>query len=294
MQHSRGRRAARPFHPTGPQMPRAPRRRRPPAAPLRPVLLGLLLALAAACTRDPGKTAGAGNAPDAVAPRAPAGLAGLAADAFPAPSRPVAAIVTDTWSSEDARDRAGEAERVMALLGVGPGMRVADVGAGSGYYTVRLSPRVGPGGRVYAQDIVAGYLRKLGARVRGERLGNVTLVLGDPHDPRLPRDAVDLALLVHMYHEVEQPFGLLHNLRPALREGARVAVVDADRATSSHGTPPALLRCEMAAVGYRQVSFHDLGGGSGYLAVFAPPAPDALPAPSSIRACALPGRAPAR
>src|SRR5688500_12206545 len=194
-------------------MPPIPRRRRAPAAALRPLALALLLA-GAACTRAPAPPAG--SAADGPAPRA---AAGTPADSFPAPSRPVADIVTDTWSSEDARDGAGEAERVMQLLGVGPGMRVADVGAGSGYYVARLSPRVGPTGRVYAQDIVADYLAKLGDRVRREGLGNVTLVLGDPHDPRLPRDSVDLALLVHMYHEVEQPYGLLYNLRPALRRG---------------------------------------------------------------------------
>ncbi len=153
----------------------------------------------------------------------------------------------------------------------------------------RLSPRVGTRGQVYAQDIVADYLKKLGERVRRAGLGNVTLVLGDPHDPRLPRDSVDLALLVHMYHEVEQPYGLLHNLRPALRRGARVAVVDLNRPTALHGTPPELLRCEMAAAGYSQVGFHELGRGSGYLAVFAPPAPGELPAPRSIRACPAPG-----
>ncbi len=263
-------------------MPSFPRRRRARTSALRPRALALLLA-GAACTRAPAPPAG--SAADAPAPRA---AAGVPADAFPAPSRPVADIVTDTWSSEDARDRAGEAERVMQLLGVGPGMRVADVGAGSGYYVARLSPRVGPTGRVYAQDIVADYLRKLGARVRREGLGNVTLVLGDPHDPRLPGDSLDLALLVHMYHEVEQPYGLLYNLRPALRRGARVAVVDLDRPTGRHGTPPELLRCEMAAVGYTPVAIRDLGPESGYLAVFEPPPPGALPAPGSIRACPAP------
>jgi SAM-dependent methyltransferase len=260
-----------------------PRRRRAPAARPRTLALALLLA-GAACSRAPAPPAE--SAAGAPVPRA---APGVPADSFPAPSRPVARIVTDTWSSEDARDRAGEAERVMQLLGVGPGMRVADVGAGSGYYVARLSPRVGPTGRVYAQDIGADYLRRLGDRVKREGLGNVTLVLGDPHDPRLPRDSVDLALLVHMYHEVEQPYALLHNLRPALRRGARVAVVDLDRPTGSHGTPPALLRCEMAAVGYTPVAFRDLGPESGYLAVFEAPAPGALPAPGSIRACPAPG-----
>ncbi|HEX2201740.1 MAG TPA: methyltransferase domain-containing protein [Longimicrobium sp.] len=211
------------------------------------------------------------------------GPPGAAASLFPAPSRPVADIVTDTWSSEDTRDRAGEADTVMRLLEVRPGMRVADVGAGSGYYTVRVSPVVGPGGRVIAQDIVPRYLERLRGRVRREGLANVTLALGEPHDPRLPRASADLVLLVHMYHEVEQPYAFLHNLRPALREGGRVAVVDLDRPTHRHGTPPALLRCEMEATGYRQSAFHDLGPESGYLAVFTPTG--TAPRPADVRAC---------
>jgi hypothetical protein len=74
-----------------------------------------------------------------------------------------------------------------------------------------------------------------------------------------------------MYHEIEQPFALLANLVPALRPGARIGVLDMNRRTDQHGTPPALLRCEMEAVGYRQQSFHDLGL-DGYVAIFTAPA----------------------
>jgi SAM-dependent methyltransferase len=215
---------------------------------------------------------------------------GAPAGAFPAPSRPVAAIVTDTWRNERSRDRAGEAERVMNLLGVKAGMTVADIGAGSGYYTVRLARRVGPEGHVYAEDVVPDYLERLAQRVRSEGLvGTITLVRGDPHDPRLPSGSLDLALLVHMYHEVQQPYGLLWNLRPALRPGAHVAVIDARKQTEVHGTPPDLLRCELAAVGYRQTAFYDLQE-STYLAVFVPPSPGSGPAsPAAIRPCD-PGR----
>lgn len=220
---------------------------------------------------------------DTIAPLAPPGVP---AREFPKPDRPVASITTDTWSNEDARDENREAERAMALLGVGEGMAVADIGAGSGYYTVRLARAVGPAGRVFAQDIMREYLEKLRLRVNREGLTNVSLVLGDPHDPRLPEGSVDLALLVHMYHEIEQPYGLMHNLARSLRPGARVAVIDLDRATSRHGTPADLLRCELEVVGYRRVATHDLGK-SGYLAVFEPPAGSAeVPAPESIRACA--------
>jgi SAM-dependent methyltransferase len=224
--------------------------------------------------------AGAAGYEDGLAPP------GLPAGAFPAPTRKVAGIVTDTWRDEQSRDRAGEAERVMRLLGVQPGLDVADIGAGSGYYTVRLARRVAPRGHVFAEDIVPDYLDRLAGRVAGEGLaGLVTLVRGEPHDPRLAPGSLDVALLVHMYHEVAQPYGLLWNLRTALRPGARVAVIDARKETASHGTPPNLLRCELAAVGYRQTAFYDLQENT-YLAVFAPAnTPDRPASPAAIRPC---------
>jgi ubiquinone/menaquinone biosynthesis C-methylase UbiE len=164
-------------------------------------------------------------------------------------------------------------------------MVLADVGAGSGYHTLRLAPLVGPAGRVIAQDIEARYLVNLAKAVQAKELRNVTLALGEPHDPRLPEASVDLALLVHMYHEVAQPYAFLYNLAPAVKPGGRVAVVDLDRETSRHGTPRRLLRCEMEAVGYRQVAVTELTGDIGYLAVFEPPAPGARPEPASIRPC---------
>ena len=211
---------------------------------------------------------------------------GAPASAFPAPERPVAGIVTDVWHDEQSRDRAGEAERVMNLLGVKPGLRVADIGAGSGYYTVRIASRLGATGHVFAEDVVPEYLERLARRVANEGLADrVTIVRGDPHDPRLPPGSVDLAMLVHMHHEVQQPYGLLWNLRPALRRGAQVAIIDARKQTEVHGTPPDLLRCELAAVGYYQTAFYDLQK-STYLAVFAPPSPGSAPgSPAAIRPC---------
>src|SRR6202008_1752782 len=113
------------------------------------------------------------------------------------------------------------------------------------------------------------YLQNLRRRVRG--LQNVVISRGEPHDPRLPADSLDIAILVHMYHEITQPYGLLYNLVPALKSDARVGIVDAYAPTSAHGTPPDLLRCELAAVGYRQISIDRLTGSNAYLAIFAPP-----------------------
>jgi ubiquinone/menaquinone biosynthesis C-methylase UbiE len=202
---------------------------------------------------------------------------------FVAPHRPVAPIVASAYSTEEARDQHGEAQRVMDALGIAPGMRVADVGAGDGYYTVRLAKRLGPGGTIYAQDVVQSHLDRLASRLTRERITSVTLVHGSPGDPRLPSQSIDLALLVHMYHEVEQPYEFLYRLHGALTPDGRVAVIDNDKPTENHGTPPALLRCELAAVGYRQIDFLLLAPADGYLAVFAPP--EALPRPEDIRPC---------
>ena len=202
---------------------------------------------------------------------------------FPPPDRPVAAITTPAYSTEATRDAHGEADRVLNRLSVKPGMRVADVGAGDGYYTVRLVKRLGPGGTIYAEDVMQSHLDRLAARLTRERVTGVTLVHGTPADPRLPAQAVDLALLAHMYHEVEQPYEFLYRLHEALAPGGRVAIIDNDKSTENHGMPPALLRCELAAVGYRQVDFLVLAPADGYLAVFA--APEALPRPEDIRPC---------
>ena len=212
------------------------------------------------------------------------GLATLAAGGgFPAPDRPVAAIISPVFSDEATRDRHGEADRVLDRLRVTPGTRVADIGAGTGYYTVRVARRLGAGATVYAEDIKSEYLGELRARLEREKIGTVKLILGRPGDPMLPRSSIDVAILSHVYHEIENPFELLYRLQPALAPGARVGIVDVDRPTQDHGTPSALLRCEAAAVGYRQVDFVSLAPAEGYLAIFVPP--DRLPAVEAIKPC---------
>lgn len=211
------------------------------------------------------------------------GAAEAPAARFPPADRPVAPIIAPAYSTEAARDAHGEAERVLSRLGVKPGVRVADVGAGDGYYTVRLAKRLGTGGTIYAEDVAPPYLDRLRARLTREGIAGVTIVRGIPADPRLSGRSVDLALLAHMYHEVEHPYEFLYRLREALAPGGRVAIIDNDKPTGEHGTPPALLRCELAAVGYRQIDFSWLAPADGYLAVFAPP--ETLPRPEDIRPC---------
>jgi SAM-dependent methyltransferase len=202
---------------------------------------------------------------------------------FPAPDRPVAGIVSPEYSDEKTRDGHGEAERVMNRLGIEPPQRVADIGAGLGYYTVRIAGRLGSGATIYATDVKAEYLDRLRARLAREGIAGVTLILGLPRDPRLPLHSVDVAILSHMYHEIENPYEFLYRLQPSLAPGARVGVIDMDRPTQRHGTPPALLRCELAAVGYRQLDLISLAPADGYLAVFA--RPESLPPAGAIRPC---------
>jgi cyclopropane fatty-acyl-phospholipid synthase-like methyltransferase len=203
--------------------------------------------------------------------------------AFPAADRPVAGIVSSRWSTEEARDRLNEAAAVMNRAGVARGMTVADIGAGEGYYTIRASQRVGPKGRVLAQDIIPATRDALAQRVARERLGNVSVRLGLPADPRLPDASFDRVLMVHMYHEIAQPYEFLWRLRPSLKADGLVVVVDADRPTQNHGTPPALLACEFAAIGYEQVSRQDMASAGGYLATFRVRGP--RPKPEAIKGC---------
>jgi SAM-dependent methyltransferase len=222
---------------------------------------------------------------DDITPLAPPGAP---ASAFPKPDRPVAEIISPIWATEKERDAVKEADQLIAGLDLKPGMSVADLGAGSGYHTVRLARALGPDGRVFAQDVMPKYLADLQKRVRKEGLQNITLVRGEPHDPRLPAGSVDVAILVHMYHEIAQPFAFLYNLVPALKPGARVGIVDLDRPIGEHGTRPDLLRCELAAVGYEEVSFTKLTGDIGYLAVFRLPAEAARTPPGQIKVCPAP------
>ena len=204
---------------------------------------------------------------------------------FPAADRPVASVVSSRWSNEDARDRLREAETVMDRAEIRPGMTVADIGAGEGYYTIRLAARVGKTGRVLAEDVVPGVRDALAERVSREKLDNVSVRLGAPADPKLPEASFDRVLMVHMYHEIAQPYEFLWRLRPSLKPDGLVVVVDADRRTQDHGTPPALLQCEFAAVGYRQVWRQPMPSAGGYMAAFQPEG--ARPDPAAIRACRM-------
>lgn len=205
---------------------------------------------------------------------------------FPRAYRPVSALGSNSVSSEETRDDRREAQTVMDLAAIKPGMTLADIGAGEGYYTVRLATRVGERGRVLAQDIDEAAIKRLGTRVERERLDNVSIKLGAEDDPRLPQNSFDRIFLVHMYHEVTEPYAFLWRLRPALRNGGKVIVVDVDRPTDQHGISPALLFCEFASLGFRLDQFVRKPELAGYYAQFE--AVGDRPEPGDIKPCNQP------
>src|SRR3546814_10972562 len=105
----------------------------------------------------------------------------------------------------------------------------------------------------WSSDVCSSDLRdRLAERVERERLDNVSVKLGEPHNPKLPENSFDRIFLVNMYHEIQQPYSFLWHVRPSLKPGGQIVVVDNEKPTDKHGTLPRLLMCEFAAVGYRR------------------------------------------
>jgi SAM-dependent methyltransferase len=149
------------------------------------------------------------------------------------------------------RDRRLQINRVMDILGVVPGKTVADIGAGSGWFTQRAARRVGSGGLVYAVDINPAAIQYVQDRARKDRLNNVKSILSKPDDPMLPAGAVGAVLLLKTYHEIAEPVVLLRNLRAALRPGAKVGIIDRNGNGEDHGVAREVVLREAAEAGYR-------------------------------------------
>lgn len=155
------------------------------------------------------------------------------------------------------RDERLQINRVMQILGISPGKAVADIGAGSGWFTVRAAKQVGGVGLVYAVDINPEAIRYIDSRVQKEQLPNVKTILSPPDDPLLPGNSVDAVLLLKTYHEVAQPVTLLRNLRPALRSGAKVGIIDRNGNGENHGVGRDIVIREAKEAGYRLLDQYD-------------------------------------
>ena len=161
-------------------------------------------------------------------------------------------------------------DRVMDILGVASGKAVADIGAGSGWFTVRAAQRVGPLGAAYAVDINPAAIKYIDQRIHKQSLANVKTILSTPDDPKLPKESVDAVLLLKTYHEVADPVALLEHLRPALRPGARLGIIDRNGNAANHGVSQKIVVNEAARAGYHLVNTYDFvkDDGMDYFLVF--------------------------
>ena len=154
------------------------------------------------------------------------------------------------------RDERLQITRVMDILGIDRGKSVADIGAGSGWFTVRAARRAASG-TVYAVDINPEAVQYITERARKDHIANVKTILSKPDDPLLPKDSVNAVLLLKTYHEVARPIELLRNLRPALRPGAKIGIIDRNGNGEDHGVGSDVVIREAKEAGYRLIEKYD-------------------------------------
>ncbi len=187
-------------------------------------------------------------------------------------NRPTSEPYTGDLSIFEGAERAQklQVDRVMDLLGIKRGSRVADIGAGSGWFTVRSARRVGNEGLVYAVEINPEYVRYIKARAEKEKLPNIRTVLGKPDDPLLGKNSVDAVLLLKTYHEIAQPIALLRHLREAMRPGATLGIIDRNGNGSDHGLNAEVVNKEAAQAGFSLRSQYDFvkADGLDYFLIF--------------------------
>jgi cyclopropane fatty-acyl-phospholipid synthase-like methyltransferase len=168
------------------------------------------------------------------------------------------------------RDERLQIDRVMDLLKIKEGSGVADIGAGSGWFTVRAARRAGEGGSVYAVEINRDYLKHIDERARQEHLANIHTILGKEDDPMLPAGSVDSVLILKTYHEIAQPVRLLVHLRDAMRPGALMGIIDRNGNGSDHGIESGVVISEARRAGFKLIKQYDFvkGDGMDYFLVF--------------------------
>ena len=182
-----------------------------------------------------------------------------ASAAQPAQQRKTSTPYTGDLSIFDSpgRDEKLHINSVMDILSIAPGKTVADIGAGSGWFTVRAAKRVTETGTVYAVDINPEAVAHIAHRAQQEHLRNVKTVLSKADNPELPANTIDAVLLLKTYHEVANPVALLRNLRTSLRPNARVGVIDRDGNGQDHGVQKEVVVREAEQAGYRLLEEHD-------------------------------------
>ena len=168
------------------------------------------------------------------------------------------------------RDKKLHVDQVMDLLGIAPGRSVADIGAGSGWFTVRAAARVGGGGSVYAEDINPEAIDYIAKRAEREKLGNVRPILGTVDDTKLPPHSVDAVLILKTYHEMAQPISLMEKLKLSLKPGAKIGIIDRNGDGTDHGIMADVVEREMGQAGFKRVGKYDFtkSDGQDYFLIF--------------------------
>lgn len=188
------------------------------------------------------------------------------------PSHPTSTPYTGDLSvfDEPGRDQKLQVQKVMDKLQLHPGSVVADIGAGGGWFSVRAARRVGPTGKVYAEDINEHAIDTIRGRADTEHLANIEPMLGTPDDPKLPPDSLDAALMLRVYHEVAHPPVLLANLRSALKPTGRFAVIDHPGNGENHGIDAATVKAEVERNGFHLLGQYDFtkGDQNDYMLLF--------------------------
>jgi predicted methyltransferase len=218
-------------------------------------LLFVLLAVTLGCATNQ-FTRRTANVAASPAPTATVGSAQEQSDAI---NRPTSKPYTGELSifEDPKREQNLQPNRVMDILGIKEGSTVADIGAGSGWFTVRAARRVGNAGSVYAVDINSGYLKYIDDRAKRENLPNIRTVLGKEDDPLLPANSIDAVLLLKTYHEVAQPIHLLKRTREAMRAGALLGIIDRNGKGDDHGIDKDVVIKEAERAGFVLVNKYD-------------------------------------
>src|SRR5438105_1693872 len=196
---------------------------------------------------------------DAAASPSPTTTAEIPQEQSDAINRPTSKPYTGELSifEDPKRDENLQPNRIMDILGIKEGSTVADIGAGSGWFTVRAARRVGNGGIVYAVDINRDYLDYIETRSKREGLANIRVILGKDDDPLLPAKSVDAVLLLKTYHEVAQPIRLLKRTRESMRTGALLGIIDRNGKGDDHGLDKEVVIKEAARAGFVLVNQYD-------------------------------------
>lgn len=184
----------------------------------------------------------------------------LAQATHPLTGRPIAPVMGAAgagWLDRPEREAEEKPELALDALGIRAGMTVADVGAGTGYMSLRMARRVGPTGKVYANDLQPEMLKKLRSNSQREKLSNVETVQGTESDPKLPPNTMDLVLLVDVYHEFSQPQAMLDKIRESLKPDGRLVLLEYRKEDPSvpirpeHKMSVAEVKTEVEAEGYK-------------------------------------------